>query len=66
MTIRETLISPRGKRVSRIKKIACPLHEYITKIDTKGWRIVEITKVGGEELGDKRENPGDYGAVSGG
>ena len=66
MLIQETLISPRGKRVSRIKEIACPLHEYIVKIDMKGWRIVEIAKVGGEEVGDKRENPGDYGAVPGG
>ena len=66
MKIRETLISPRGKRISRIKEIACPLHEYIAKIDTKGWRIVEIIRVGGEEVGDKRKNPGDYGAVSGG
>lgn len=66
MTIQETLISPRGKRVSRIKEIACPLHEYIAKIDMRGWRIVEIRKVGGEGVGDKRENPGDYGAVSGG
>ena len=65
MTIQETLISPRGKRISRIKEIACPLHEYIAKIDMKGWRIVEIRKVGGEKIGDKRENPGDYGAVSG-
>ena len=59
MTIRETLISPRGKRISRIKEIACPLHEYIAKIDMRGWRIVEIMKVGGEGVGDKRENPGD-------
>lgn len=66
MTIQETLISPRGKRVSRIKEIACPLHEYIAKIDMRGWRIVEIRKIGGEEIGDKRENPRDYGAVSGG
>ena len=66
MTIQETLISPRGKRVSRIKEIACPLHEYIAKIDMRGWRIVEIRKVGGEKIGDKRENPRDYGAVSGG
>jgi hypothetical protein len=66
MLIQETLISPRGKRVSRIKEIACPLHEYIAKIDMRGWRIVEIRKVGGEKIGDKRKNPGDYGAVSGG
>lgn len=66
MTIQETLISPRGKRVSRIKEIACPLHEYIAKIDMRGWRIVEIRKIGGEKIGDKRENTGDYGAVSGG
>ena len=66
MKIRETLISPRGKRISRIKEIACPLHEYIAEIDIKGWRIVEIIRVGGEEVGDKRKNPGDYGAVSGG
>ena len=66
MTIRETLISPRGKLISRIKEIVCPLHEYIAEIDMKGWRIVAIIRIGGEEIGDKRENSGDYGAVSGG
>ena len=65
MLIHETLISPRGKVVSRTKEINGTLNQHILTLDREGWKIVKIKKLGGG--GDnrtRRQDPGGDGAIS--
>jgi len=63
--IQETLISPRGKKVSRTKEITGTLNQHILTLDREGWKIVKIKILGGGgDNRDGRQDPGGDGAIS--
>ena len=65
MLIHETLISPRGKEVSRTKEITGTLNQHILALDREGWKIVRIKVLeGGGDNRDGRQDPGGDGAIS--
>ena len=65
MLIQETLISPRGKKVSRTKEIAGTINQHIIALDREGWKIVKIKVLeGGGDNRTRRQDPGGDGAIS--
>ena len=65
MLIQETLISPRGVEVSRIKEIPGTINQHILALDREGWKIVKIQVLeGGDDNRDGRQDPGGDGAIS--
>lgn len=65
MLIHETLVSPRGKEVSRTKEINGTLNQHIMALDREGWKIVKIKVLeGGGDNRDGRQDPRGDGAIS--
>jgi hypothetical protein len=64
MLIRERLSTPRGKEITREIEITGTINEHILKLDSQGWKIIEIKRLeGGCDAGIRE--PGDVGQDAG-